>query len=136
MTLSSIALHFRPIRWASQPDRQPPSLPQRSPRRLMKKTSAGIEKVAHPVCFDLAVSVLSLTGFDASGVAGSLAVLCGWAGRTFLIASRHSQPEATTLLLWNYPLPTCSPPFLHHCCSITIIAIITLSTQCLKDQNN
>lgn len=116
MTLSSIALHFRPIRWASQPDRQPPSLPQCSPRRLMKKTSAGIEKVAHPVCFDLAVSVLSLTGFDASGVAGSLAVLCGWAGRTFLIASLLSQPEATTLLFSNLPtsnlLPSLPAPLL------------------------
>lgn len=36
-----------------QPPRQP------APWRLMKKTSAGIKKVAHPAC-DLAVSLFSL----------------------------------------------------------------------------
>lgn len=38
----------------------PPTPPPPSPRRLMKKTSAGVEKVARPVLRDLAVSLFSL----------------------------------------------------------------------------
>lgn len=61
------------------------------------------------------VSVLPLTGFDASGVAAFPARRRGWAGRTFLTASLHSQPPATTLLPSFPPphlLPTCSSPSL------------------------
>lgn len=75
------------------------------------------------------VSVLLLTGFDASGVAGFPARRWGWAGRTFFTASLHTQPEATTLLSSilppSYLLPTLPSSSLHPCHSVTIIAIIT-----------
>lgn len=60
MTLALISLHFWPIRWGSRPDRQPPIPPHPSPQRLMKKTSAGVEKVARPVYCDLAMSLFSI----------------------------------------------------------------------------
>lgn len=75
------------------------------------------------------VSVLPLTGFDASGVVGFPARRWGWAGRTFLTASLHSQPQATTLLSSILPSPyllhTLPSRSLHPCHSITIMAIIT-----------
>lgn len=58
------------------------------------------------------VSVLYLTGFDASGVAGFPARQWGWAGRTHLTASLHLQPRATTLLSSILPpQPAPHPPF-------------------------
>lgn len=75
------------------------------------------------------VSVLPLTGFDASGVAGFPAGRRGWAGRTFLAASLHSQLQATTLLSSIltplYLLLTLPSRSLHPCHSVTLIVIIT-----------
>lgn len=84
------------------PPPHPPNPSHPSPRRLMKKTSAGVKKVACPVRH---VSVLPLTGFGASGVAGPPVRQQGWAEWTFLAASLHSQLEATTLLSSTTPPP-------------------------------
>lgn len=111
MTLASIALHFRPIRRGSQPDRQPPAHPTPLPsatneKDISRRREGHLSRSPWPLC----VCVLLLTGFDALGVAGFLARRWGWAGRSILTASLHSQLEATTFLSsFLSSSPLCKP---------------------------
>lgn len=87
----------------------PEPSPQPSPRRLMKKTSAGVEKVAHPVCCDLAVSLLSL--WQLLMHQGWLLLLAGlWMGRTDLSCSITSLSACGDNTPFFFPLHTTSLP--------------------------
>ncbi|KAI9521404.1 hypothetical protein NQZ68_007720 [Dissostichus eleginoides] len=85
----------------------------------MKKTSAGVEKVARPVRRDLAASLSPSDSFDASGVAGSRRAE-GTGGTdlshsvTSLSASGDNPPflHPTPSFPPSYPLLTSSSPSL------------------------